>query len=90
MLYKARPDFFHSHEMKNSWLSSGFGSVLFAVVLALESRMLASTNWLNFSPLQMGRIFSWWELRLAGGNSAVWAGQDTRAAQFDAAFSGGN
>lgn len=60
------------------------------MVLALESRMPASRNWMNFCPLQIVRIFSWWELRLAGGKSSAWAGQDPGAAEFDAAVSGGN
>jgi len=34
--------------MKSCWLSSGLGSGLLSVVLALESRTLASRNWMNF------------------------------------------
>lgn len=59
-LYRVRLDYFSSHAMKNSRLSQRPASVL----LALERRMLASRSWMDFCPL---RVFSGWELRLAGG-----------------------
>lgn len=78
-LYRVRPGYFISREIKNSWLSQRPGSVL----LALESRMLTSRSWMNFCP---PRVFSWWELRLAGGKGPARAGQDAGAAGCDAAL----
>lgn len=63
-------------------------SGLFSVVLAVESRTLASRNEMNFCSLQSRRVFSWREPSSEGGDGSAWGGESQQAGSCGAVPSG--